>query len=232
MKKTIIILLVISAINFLESQSEFKNLNFFLTKNVSSDGAVNYKAIKANKVEFDKLVNEISNIKLDNNASKNDQLAYWINIYNIFTIKLLADNFPLKSIQNLDGGKPWDVKRITINGTIYSLNQIENDIIRAKFKDPRIHFAVNCGARSCPSLLNAAYIGSSLENQLNQVTKKFVNNPKYQMLTGTKIKISKIFDWYSTDFGNVLNFISKFSTSKVNKDAIISFNDYDWSLNN
>ncbi|MBK9735208.1 MAG: DUF547 domain-containing protein [Saprospiraceae bacterium] len=231
MKYIILILFCQFGFHLIYAQPDYKNLDAFLKEHININGEVNYTAIKAHRGLLDKLVADISSTKVANNWSKNDQLAFWINAYNIFTIKLITDNYPLKSIQNLDGGKPWDVKRITIGGTKYSLNQIENDIIRAKFKDPRIHFAVNCGAKSCPPILNAAYTGNTIDVQLNDVTTKFINNSKYQTITASKITLSKIFDWYAIDFGNIINFINKYSKSKINKDATIGFKEYDWALN-
>ena len=231
MKSILILFFCHFIFNLSYAQPDYKNLDAFLKDHININGEVNYTAIKAHRGLLDKLVAEISSTKVANNWSKNDQLAFWINAYNVFTIKLITDNYPLKSIQNLDGGKPWDVKRITIGVTKYSLNQIENDIIRAQFKDPRIHFAVNCGAKSCPPILNAAYKGSAVDVQLTEVTIKFINNTKYQTISASKLILSKIFDWYAIDFGNVTNFINKYSNSKINKDATISFKEYDWALN-
>ncbi|MBK8705831.1 MAG: DUF547 domain-containing protein [Saprospiraceae bacterium] len=108
-------------------------------------------------------------------------MAFWINVYNVFTIKLIADNYPLKSIMNLDGGKTWDVERIKIGGELYSLNQIENEIIRPQFKDPRIHFALNCAAKSCPPLYDKAYLPSQLDQQLDERTRSFVNSTNNEL---------------------------------------------------
>ncbi len=213
------------------AQPDYKAWDVFLKKYVSASGDVDYKSIKANKKSLDSIVRSFSGVTVSPTWSKNDQLAFWINAYNAFTIDLIVNNYPLKSIQNLDGGKPWDVKRITIGSKKYSLNNIENDIIRPQFKDARIHFAVNCGAKSCPPLLNAAYVGKTLDAQLDAVTKKFINNTKYQTIKSTKLTLSKIFDWYAVDFGDRVTFVNKYSTTKVNKNAFITFKEYDWSLN-
>jgi Protein of unknown function, DUF547 len=218
-------------INMINSQPDYKSWDVFLKKYVSATGDVDYKSIKTNKKSLDSIVRSFSMVTISSAWSKNDQLAFWINAYNAFTIDLIVNNYPLKSIQNLDGGKPWDVKRITIGGKKYSLNNMENDIIRPQFKDARIHFAVNCGAKSCPPLLNAAFMGKTLESQLDAVTKKFINNAKYQTITPSKLTLSKIFDWYAVDFGDIKTFISKYSGTKVNNNAVVIFKEYDWSLN-
>ena len=118
-----------------------------------------------------------------------------------------------------------------MNGKKYSLNNIENDIIRPQFKDARIHFAVNCAAKSCPPILNAAFFGKSLDTQLEAVTKKFINNSKFQTIAALKLTLSKIFDWYAVDFGDINTFVNKYSTVKVNKNTVVIFKEYDWTLN-
>jgi hypothetical protein len=214
-----------------KAQPDYKNWDNFLKKYVSMTGEVDYKSIKANKKELDALTKSFSEAKVLPSWNKDDQLAFWINAYNLFTIDLIIQNYPVKSIQQLDGGKPWDVKRIQIGGKKYSLNNIENDIIRPQFKDARIHFAVNCAAKSCPPLLNSAFLGKTLDVQLDMVTKKFINNTKYQTITASKLTSSKIFDWYATDFGDIVTFINKYSSVTINKNAGVVFKEYDWSLN-
>jgi len=214
-----------------EAQPDFKAWDTFLKKYVSATGDVDYKSIKANKKELDAITKTFSATSVLPSWSKSDQLTFWINAYNAFTIDLIINNYPLKSIQGLDGGKPWDVKRINIGGKKYSLNNIENDIIRPQFKDARIHFAVNCAAKSCPPILNGAFFGKTIDTQLDEATKKFINNKKYQTITSSNITLSKIFDWYGADFGDIVTFINKYSNVKVNKSATIAYKDYDWALN-
>ena len=226
-----VFILFIYTQNILQAQPDYTSWDKFLKKYVSVSGDVDYKSIKTNKKEIDTIVKSFSNVVVQTSWSKSDQLAFWINAYNVFTIQLIVDNYPIKSIQNLDGGKTWDIKRITIAGKKYSLNNIENDIIRPQFKDARIHFAVNCGAKSCPPLLNGAFFGKSLETQLEAVTKKFINNSKFQTISASKLTLSKIFDWYAVDFGDINTFVNKYSTVKVNKNAVVIFKEYDWTLN-
>lgn len=214
-----------------EAQPDYKSWDTFLKKYVSATGDVDYKSIKSNKKELDAITKIFSATSVLPSWSKSDQLAFWINSYNAFTIDLVVNNYPLKSIQGLDGGKPWDVKRINIGGKKYSLNNIENDIIRPQFKDARIHFAVNCAAKSCPPILNGAFFGKTIDTQLDEATKKFINNKKYQTITSSNITLSKIFDWYAADFGDIVTFINKYSNVKVNKSATIAYKDYDWALN-
>jgi Protein of unknown function, DUF547 len=130
----------------------------------------------------------------------------------------------------LDKGKPWDVKRIDLGGKKYSLNDLENEVIRPTFKDARIHFAINCAAKSCPPLYNKAFTSDKVQSLLDVRTKAFLTS-KSNTLAEKKVKISKIFDWYKADFGELTAFLSKYSTVKVVKDAVVEFGEYDWGLN-
>ena len=212
------------------SAQDYGALDKILTKYVSSSGTVDYTGLKAIKPELNNVYNTLTGMNPATIKNKDAQMAYWINLYNLATLKLIVDNYPLKSIMDLDKGKPWDVKRISVAGKSYSLNDIENTKIRT-FKDPRIHFAVNCAARSCPPLLNTTFTPEKLNTQLESQTKKFINNAKWTTLSPGKAVISKIFDWYKEDFGNVISFINKYSSKTVEADVKISYQEYDWSLN-
>ncbi len=206
--------------------------NSQLQRYVSANGAVNYPAWKNNVSDLQAYLLELEADPPKENWSRNDKLAYWINAYNAYTVKLILDNFPLKSITNLSN--PWDKKFITIDSKSYSLNDIEHGIIREKFKDARIHFAVNCASQSCPPLLNKAFTGTNVELLLAQQTRKFINDPRHNSIAASQISISKIFDWYREDFekdGSVIDFLNKYSSTKISADATTSYKDYDWALN-
>lgn len=209
---------------------DYSALDKILAKYVSQSGTVDYTGLKADKTELNNVYNALTGVNPATITNKDAQLAFWINLYNVATLKLIVDNYPLKSIMDLDKGKPWDVKRVSVAGKSYSLNDIENTKIRT-FKDPRIHFAVNCAAKSCPPLLNAAFTPGKLNAQLESQTKKFINNAKSTSLSPGKAVISKIFDWYKEDFGNVIAFIKKYSSTNVGADVKITYQEYDWSLN-
>ncbi len=206
--------------------------NNLLMKYVSVAGKVNYAGIKENKGELEKYLDLLSNNPPLSSWSDSDQLSYWINAYNAFTIRLIIDNYPLKSITKLHDGKPWDVMWITIGSKTYSLNQIENEIIRPQFKEPRIHFAVNCAAVSCPPLTNKAYTANNLEQILEENTKAFINNPQFNTITGEKVEISKIFDWYKDDFGDLIHFLNMYTKREIKRNVVIKFKEYNWALNN
>ena len=208
-----------------------ENWNNVLQKFVSATGRVDYKSLKADQKEFNSAIQTFAENTPQNGWTRDEKLAYWINTYNAFTIKLILDNYPLKKITDLDGGKTWDVKRIELGGKKYSLNQIENEIIRPKFKDARIHFAVNCGAKSCPPLFNQAFLPETLDQQLTSRARVFIRNEKFNQIDPDKAVLSKIFEWYSIDFGDVKTYLNQYLKAKISETATVTFNEYDWNLN-
>lgn len=208
-----------------------------LKKHISSSGKVNYEGFVKDKDELLKYIKELQSFHKDVSSwGKNKRLAYWINIYNAVTVKLITDNYPLKSIQDLNGGKAWDLKLIDLGGVSYTLNVIENKIIRPKYNEPRIHFAVNCAAKSCPKIMNRAWTEDNIQRYLEKQTKSFVANTTENKISANKVELSKIFDWYKVDFGGdntkLIEFINKYSDVKVNEKATVTFKEYDWELNN
>ena len=202
-----------------------------LQQYVSTNGQVSYSNWSKNKAALEAYLKTLADNPVQNNWSRNEKLAYWINAYNAFTIKLILDNFPLKSIMSLHGGKPWDVKWIQLGDKTYSLNQIENDIIRPQFKDARIHFAVNCAAKSCPTLLNRAFTADKLETQLEAQTRTFINNPAFNQISAKSATVSQIFEWYAGDFGDLKAYINKYSNTKLDGSAKVAYQEYQWDLN-
>jgi len=202
-----------------------------LRKYVSAEGRVNYAGFKTDKAKLNTYLAHLRSNPVKKDWPKAEKMAYWINAYNAFTIKLIVDKYPVGSIMDLHDGKVWDVKWIKLGDRIYSLNQIENDILRPVYKDARIHFAVNCAAKSCPPLLNRAWTADNLGRYFDQQAKAFINNGKYNKIDASSVQISKIFEWYAGDFGNMVEYLNKYSTIKINKNAKVSYREYDWALN-
>jgi hypothetical protein len=199
-----------------------------LQKYVSKTGKVNYNGLKGEMSQLDSYIKLLNSTYPNEKWSRNEQLAYWINVYNANTVKLILVNYPIKSITDL--GKPWDKKFINVGKISYSLNQIENEIIRPVFQEPRIHFAVNCAAKSCPPLLNEAFTAEKLNNQLDKQTRAFINSSANK-IAERNVEVSKIFDWYGEDFGELIAYLNKYATTPINESAKISFKEYDWALN-
>ena len=213
----------------LDLNDEFDAL---LRKYVNTSGKVNYQGLKNEEGKLDAYLQKLEKTNIEKNWSQNKTLAFWINAYNANTIKLILKNYPVKSIMDLNNGKPWDVKWIKINRRTLSLNNIENDIIRLKYKEPRIHFAVNCAAKSCPPLLNKAWTEGNLNSNLERQTKSFINNSNYNTITAGKVEVSKIFDWYGKDFGELKTYLNKYSSTKIGAGTSVNFKTYNWDLNN
>lgn len=202
-----------------------------LQKHVSSSGVVNYKGLKSDEALLDAYISDLSDqVPTGSDLSKKAK-AFWINAYNAFTVKLILDNYPVNSIRDIAGGKPWDKKWIKLGTKTYTLNNIEHDILRPIWKDARIHFAVNCAAKSCPPLGNSAFTASNTDSLLDQLTKRFVNNAGSNTISSSSLVLSKIFEWYETDFGDLAGFIDKYTTVEIPSDVKITYQDYDWSLN-
>lgn len=225
------VLLLLSAYELGLSQMDYSQYDDILQKHVSSEGVVDYTSIRSEDFKsLNRFLNQISSAD-PTVMNRDDELAFWINAYNAYTLKLIIDHWPVASIRDIEGGNPWDISWIEINDHTYSLNEIEHDIIRQKFKDPRIHFAVNCAAKSCPQLLNTPYLGAKIDAQLEVQTRQFVNNKEYNQLSSNSLKLSRIFDWYKEDFGNLIEFLNKYSRTTIDSGASIRFTTYDWSLN-
>lgn len=204
-----------------------------LQKYVSYNGNVNYKAWKTNHATLKKYLKTISGDGIQQDWSRKEKLAYWINIYNAYTVDLVLDYYPTKKgLANVD--KAWHKKFINIAGRTYSLNEIENDIIRPRFNEPRIHFAVNCAAKSCPKLYNKAFNSKELYSQLERLTRQYIQNTIHNKMGKDHVQLSKIFEWYRVDFdnnGGLLNFIKKYSKTTIEDNAKITFLEYNWTLN-
>jgi hypothetical protein len=206
-------------------------LDELLQKYVSAEGVVNYKGLKGDP-SFARCITIFENMAPEDSWSKPKEMAFWINTYNVFTLQLILDNYPLKSITDIK--EPWDKKFISLKGKKYSLNQIENEILRPKFKDPRIHFAINCASVSCPRLSTRAFFDMSLDRMLDQMTKEFLKDDTRNKIGPDKYEVSQIFEWFAADFdaaGGVIKFINRYSKTKIPSGASISYLEYDWGLN-
>ncbi len=205
--------------------------NILLQKNVSKNGIVDYKGFQKDSKQLQSYLDVLAANVPTKSWSKNAVLAYWINAYNAYTVKLILDNYPVKSIKDIND--PWGKKFFTLGDKKYSLEEVEHEILR-KMDEPRIHFAINCASFSCPNLLNEAYTEANLEKQLTTVAKSFINDKTKNTITSNKVEISKIFDWFSGDFkkkGTVIDFLNQYSSIKINSKAKISYKEYNWTLN-
>lgn len=204
-----------------------------LEKHVRADGRVNYAAFKKDLKRVDDYLNHLFEVeeKCGDSWSREEKLAYYINLYNAATIQLVLENYPLESI--LDIEKPFEKEFIKVGKKEISLTYLENEILR-KMAEPRIHFAINCASYSCPKLLNEAFVTANLEEQLDKVTRDFINDPAMNKISGNSLKLSHIFKWYREDFtekGSLHNYVDSFSKETLSGNETIEFLEYNWALN-
>lgn len=217
------------------------------------DGMVNYKMM-CSDARLGQYISQLSQSDPAAITEGKARLAFWLNAYNAYTLKIICDNYPLKSINELHSGglavgmilktTVWDKKLVVINNEKTSLSDIEHKIIRSIFKDPRIHFAIVCAAKGCPSLRNEAFEAENLDQQLDDQGRIFIaeaNKNSFNFKTRTA-NISPIFSWFKKDFGTrpeaVLRFIARYLPEEgrkiLSQDAAgwkIKYTFYDWSLN-
>lgn len=216
-----------------------------LEKHVSYEtGRVDYAAFKkedeAQLEDYLKVLKTVDRSEL----TRNERLAFYINLYNSATIKLILESYPWNdSIRDIGGllESPFKIEFINLEGKQYSLDEIEHDILRKEYNDPRIHFALNCASVSCPPLYDKPYAGAKIDEQLDMVTRRFLNDPRRTWIDEDTLYLSKVMEWYEDDFvvaGGVVPFVKKYADGafeknlkEVGDDIDVEFQDYDWSLN-
>lgn len=174
-----------------------------------------------------------------------EQQAYWINLYNALTVKIILDHYPVKSIRDIDispgwfSNGPWDAKLLTIEGEQLSLNDIEHRILRPIWQDNRVHYALNCASLGCPNLQPVPFAATLLDEQLEQAAREFVNHPRGVRGDAGQLTVSSIYDWFQVDFGGsetgVVRHLRLFAGPKLSAElasrSSVEGYDYDWSLN-
>ncbi len=182
-----------------------------------------------------------------------EQFAYWANLYNAKTIDIVLDHYPVGSIREIEiggglfglikksvgAGGPWKAEVLKVSGTPLSLDDIEHKILRPVFKDPRVHYSVNCASRGCPNLGVEAFTGAKLDAQLDEAARAFVNHPRGIEVAGGAVTASSIYDWFQSDFGgsaaSVLAHVRKYAApdfaQKLGGLSSIASYQYDWKLN-
>ena len=202
-----------------------------LKEYVTPTGKVDYSGLKQDS-RLDLYLDQLAQNPVSDAWSRSQKLAYWINAYNAFTVKLITEHYPVASIRDIQ--RPWAKKFVELGEQKYSLNQIEHDIIRPLFQEPRIHFALVCAAISCPKLLNTSYQPELLDQQLDHQTRYFLNKSGKNKLAQNQVSISQLFNWYGRDFKekeSIIAFLNRYSETAIDPKAKIEFLPYDWSLN-
>lgn len=219
-------------------------LDKLLKKHVHSKG-VDYAGLRKDADKLEAYLAELAAAQLED-ASRDEQLAFYINAYNAFTLKLIADRYPqLDSIRDISN--PWGTKQWTVAGKNLSLDRIEHAILRGKLKAPRSHFAITRASLSAPPLQPFAYVPENIDEQLDSVTRAFINSDNVRFVENDNasnknmhtLRLSRIFKWFDKDFKpSVPEFIAQYSdpqtaeTIRRNlKNISLTFQNYDWKLN-
>ena len=177
--------------------------------------------------------------------NRGEQLAYWINFYNALTVQVILDHYPTDSILDIKISPgffsigPWDKKLVTVEGEELSLNDMEHRILRPIWRDPRIHYGVNCASIGCPNLLTTAYTADNVDGLLTENAVAYVNHPRGASLQNGALTVSSIYDWFEEDFGGnetgILAHLRQYAKPDFREQLRlvleISDFDYDWSLN-
>lgn len=221
-------------------------LNRYLNANHRSGiNRFNYAKLKKNRADKRKFNRYLSSMQGLNprKYSKAEQKAYWINFYNALTVKVILDNYPVKSITKIHNSwfafGPWDDVHAKVAGKKLTLNNIEHGILRPIWQDNRIHYAVNCASLGCPNLAAKAYNAANTEKLLEKAAKDYINHSRGVEFKNGKLLLSSIYDWYKVDFGgnkrSLIKHLRKYANSKLAKrlqgyKGSIGY-DYDWKLN-
>lgn len=203
------------------------------------------KVSKSARKDLKAYLDAMSKVAVSKLAER-EQRAFWANLYNALTIDVVLDRYPVKSIRDiaispgLFAVGPWGKKLTTVEGAALSLDDIEHKILRKVWKDPRVHYSVNCASIGCPNLPAEPFTGAKLEKMLDDGARAYVNHPRGVTVTDAgRVTASRIYDWFSEDFGssdtNVLAHLRQYAAAplkaKLDKVKSIAAYDYDWSLN-
>ena len=223
---------------------------------------VDYARLKEERAGLDRYIEALS--RTDPHAleaaSRDERLAFWINAYNACMLRLVVDHYPIETggmglfgaVRNRVAGYPdnsvWQIRDVfsrahcPVAGRNRSQDEIEHDIIRPRFQEPRIHFAVNCAALSCPVLWPEAYTAEGLDAQLDRAVRNLIRNPDHFLLEGTApatLTLNKVLDWYAEDFDGIEGlkpFFADYLQGSARERVLapttrIDFFEYDWTLN-
>ena len=222
-----------------------KWLTTYVVTDPSGYNRVAYSRVtNADKALLSNYLNYLQSLTISHYAQE-EQMAFWINLYNAQTVALILEYYPVKSITDIDispgffSNGPWKKKLLSIEGQSLSLDDIEHRILRPIWQDPRIHYAVNCASVGCPNLSDQAFTAENTEQLLDKNARLYINHPRGVYIDNEKLILSKIYSWFSEDFGrsdqDIIQHIAMFADpalkQQLEKHTRIDDYEYDWSLN-
>ncbi len=202
-----------------------------LQQHVAPSGRVDYPGFQKDMDLLEEYLDRLAAHAPEDDWTRVEKLAYWINAYNAFTVKLVAEHYPVSSIMDINEGKVWEERVITLGGETLTLQEMEDVKLREEIGDPRIHFAINCAALSCPPLYNEAYRPGNVDRLLDERTRAFIRHEGYNFISPNRLELSKIFEWYGSDFGALIPFLNHYLEHPIEPDASITYRPYNWQLN-
>lgn len=199
---------------------------------------------ETDKDRLDQYIDDLTNVKV-RKLTRNEQLPYWVNLYNALTIKVVLDHYPVDSIKDISISPgffsigPWGKKLVEVEGKPLSLDDIEHRILRPIWQDPRIHYAVNCASIGCPNLASMAYTAQNVNTLMDQGAREYVNHPRGMTITPSGLFVSSIYDWFIEDFDDteqgVIQHLMEYAKPELKSqlESIIKItkHHYDWKLN-
>ena len=198
----------------------------------------------ADRAALDAYLSDLAAVPIRSYA-RPEQMAYWINLYNALTVQVVLDHYPVDSIRDIDispglfSSGPWGAELITVEGEALTLDDIEHRILRPIWRDPRVHYGVNCASIGCPDLARAPFTGADLDAQLDQAARAYVNHPRGVTIERDELIVSSIYDWFEADFGSseagVIAHLRRYAeptlAERLARFDAIDGDRYDWRLN-
>lgn len=215
-----------------ETKVNYSLYDKILKKFVNKKGEVNYFGLKKETLELLKFIRHLQEVSLQNLTSE-EELCYYINLYNAVVLYQVAIHYPFRSVMVDFPGKNFFKNEFYFQGKTISLDFLENEIIRKKFKNPYIHFALNCASRSCPILEPSAWKAKGLKRRFFEAASRYLKDIRHNRYGKEKniLYLSELFRWYQEDFPDLARFYEKHTGIKVLPQVKIEFLPYDWSLN-
>lgn len=235
-------LLLATTMAFAQAEPDYSQWNRILATYYNPAHGMKYGALKAkDAAALQTLRQQLGRVNV-NALNRKQQLAYWINVYNINSVATIVENYPVESIRDISTDpiirlNVFKKERVPFGNALLSLDEVENKKIREGFKDARIHFAINCAAKSCPSIRTEAFAGAKLDAQLDDQARRFLASHVRFERDGDELTIhtTKIMDWFGDDFdswaGGRIAFMKKYINVPAAKEYDVEYDDYDWALN-
>lgn len=243
MRKTLLMFALLLPVAVFAQEPDYSQWNRILTAYYNPAHGMDYAGLEARDAKALQTLRQ--QLGAVNVASLNpkQQLAYWINVYNVNVVATVVEKYPVDSIRDISTDpivrlNVFKKERVPFGNELLSLDDVEHKKIRAAFNDPRIHFAINCAAKSCPPIRTEAYVGARVDAQLDDQARRFLSGP-----FGARFKrsgddltmtVTKIMDWFGEDFekgGGKVAFVRRYVTVPPSKEVKIEYDDYDWALN-